>query len=160
MDTVISAVAMESVRDLVTSVAALFAEDGEQRDRHMDTAWPKREGRNYYATLLEDHRSLCLLAYSQAGARATVAGHLIGRMMRANPLRPDAVVAVLESMRVNPAHRREGIGTLLIGHFRQWALLLGANEASVTAYAANTSAIEFYSHHGFVPFELTLHMPL
>jgi len=126
----------------------------------MDTAWPKREGRNYYATLLEDHRSLCLLAYSQAGARAAVAGHLIGRMIRANPLRPDAVVAVLESMRVNPAHRREGIGTLLMGHFRQWALLLGANEASVTAYAANTSAIEFYSHHGFVPFELTLHTPL
>jgi len=63
-------------------------------------------------------------------------------------------------MRVNPAHRREGIGTLLMGHFRQWALLLGANEASVTAYAANTSAIEFYSRHGFVPFELTLHTPL
>ena len=89
-----------------------------------------------------------------------VAGHLIGRMIRANPLRPDAVVAVLESMWVNPTHRRKGIGTLLIGHFRRWSLLLGANEASVTAYAANTSAIDFYSHHRFLPFELTLHMPL
>jgi GNAT superfamily N-acetyltransferase len=160
MDTVIRTIAIDSVPELITSVAGLFAEDGGQRDPYIDTGWPDRDGSHYYATLVEDDRSLCLLAYAKPDAGATVAGHLIGRMTRPNTLRPDAVVAVLESMRVNPAHRREGIGTLLVDHFRKWALLQGANEASVTAYAANAYAIAFYRHHGFTPFELTLHLPL
>ena len=126
----------------------------------MDSGWPKREGTHYYSTLVEDPDSLCLLAYPTTGPQGTALGHLIGRMARANPLRPDAVVAVLESMRVNPAHRRQGIGNLLMNHFRHWAVSQGANEASVTAYSANTSAINFYRHHGFAPFELTLHQTL
>ena len=126
----------------------------------MDTDWPTREGSNYYTALVEDSRSLCLLAYPAQDLKGTVVGHLVGRISRPNPLRPGAVVAVLESMRVSPDHRRRGIGTLLMGHFRGWARSEGANEASVTAYSANASAISFYCHHGFVPFELTLHQRL
>lgn len=47
-----------------------------------------------------------------------------------------------------------------MGHFLEWSLSQGANEVSVTAYSANTSAISFYQQHGFAPFELTLHLPL
>lgn len=36
----------------------------------------------------------------------------------------------------------------------------GANQLSVTAYAANESAISFYRGRGFTPFELTLHAPI
>ena len=160
MDTIIAPVAEESLPDLVMSVAGLFAEDGGQRDRHLDRGWPNREGGSYYTGLLEDDRSLCLLAYAPTDTSATSVGHLIGRMIRLNPLRPHALVAVLESMRVHPAHRREGVGTLLVGHFLKWAHVHGANEASVTAYAANAPAVAFYRHQGFAPFELTLHRPL
>lgn len=163
MGTIITAATSESVPQLVTSVAALFAEDGGHRDRHMDLEWPEREGAAYYAALVDDDRSLCLLSYSSTEAaerRDRVAGHLIGRRIRPNPLRPDAVTVVLESIRVNPAHRRQGIGTRMMGHFSDWAISHGANEASVTAFSTNTSAIEFYCHHGFAPFELTLHRPL
>jgi GNAT superfamily N-acetyltransferase len=160
MDAIISVAAPDSLPQLIASVAALFAEDGGRRDRHMDTEWPTREGTNYYTTLFEDPRSLCLLAYATTESRGAVVGHLIGRILRPNPLRSDALVAVLESMRVSRDCRRRGIGTLLIGHFRDWALSEGANEASVTAYSANVSAISFYCHNGFVPFELTLHKPL
>jgi GNAT superfamily N-acetyltransferase len=63
-------------------------------------------------------------------------------------------------MRVKPDHRRQGVGTLLMEHFYKWAQLQGATEASVTAYATNNSATEFYRHQGFTPFELTLHLAL
>jgi GNAT superfamily N-acetyltransferase len=160
METIIVRVAEDAVPQLVTSVAGLFAEDGGQRDRQIDTGWPNREGSSYYTSLLQDDRSLCLLAYPASDRSATSASHLIGRMIRPNPIRPHAVVAVLESMRVNPRYRRQGIGSLLVEHFSRWAQLQGANEASVTAYAGNTPAVAFYRHHGFTPFEVTLHLPL
>jgi GNAT superfamily N-acetyltransferase len=161
MDTIITRIGVDSVPELITSVAGLFAEDGGKRDRYIDTAWPKREGTNYYANLLGADRSLCLLAYARTKTpRVTPAGHLIGRIGHPNALRPNAVVAVLESMRVKPDHRRQGVGTLLMEHFYKWAQLQGATEASVTAYATNNSATEFYRHQGFTPFELTLHLAL
>lgn len=138
----------EDVPALVASAAALFAEDGGRRDPFMDTGWPAREGTPYYAGLVEDPACLCLLAGE---------GHLIGRLRPPNFLRPGAVTAVLESMRVGPAHRRTGVGGALVATFLAWAREKGANEVTVQAYAANAEALAFYRALGFEPFEVTLH---
>ncbi|MGV9295630.1 GNAT family N-acetyltransferase [Amycolatopsis sp. NPDC003676] len=156
MNTVVRATP-ESVPQLVASATALFAEDGGQRDPWMDRTWPHREGPAYYTDLVHRSDSLCLLALSAAGAAI---GHLIGRIRRADPLRPEAVVGVLESMRVDPAHRGTGVGTALADEFFAWARESGANQVSVTAYAANESALSFYRGRGFTPFELALHAPI
>lgn len=134
---------------LVASAAALFAEDGGRHDPFMDTGWPAREGHSYYAGLVEDPQCLCLLADGGAG-------HLIGRLRRPDPLRPDAVTAVLESMRVAPERRREGIGGALVDRFLAWARERGASEMSVQAYAQNAGALAFYRAHGFRPFLVAL----
>lgn len=160
MKTLIVSAESDSVPWLVESVAALFEEDGGRRDPYMDIHWPERDGACYYRAAVEDVNCLCLVARDGVDSRSQVVGHLIGRTARSNPLRPDAVQIVLESMRVDPAHRCQGVGTLLVDHFRKWGHALGANEASVTAYAANTTAVQFYRHCGFSPFELTLHLPL
>ncbi|NBH09292.1 GNAT family N-acetyltransferase [Amycolatopsis sp. SID8362] len=143
----VSVCAPGDVPALVASAAALFEEDGGRRDPFMDTGWPAREGEAYYASLVADPACLCLLA---AG------GHLIGRLRPPDPLRPGAVSAVLESMRVGPGHRRSGAGAALVEAFLGWARDHGANDVKVTAYAANHGALEFYRAQGFEPFEVVL----
>jgi GNAT superfamily N-acetyltransferase len=139
----------EDVPELLASAAALFAEDGGRRDPFMDTGWPAREGTAYYAGLVDDPDCLCLLARDGGG-------HLVGRLRRPNPLRPGAVTAVLESMRVAPERRRTGVGSALVDAFLAWARERGANEMTVQAYAQNDGALAFYRAQGFRPFEVTL----
>ena len=139
--------------ELVASAAGLFAEDGGRRDPYMDVTWPDREGAAYYRQLIADPACLCLVA--ERGG-----GHLIGRLLGTSPLRPEAVRAVLESMRVAPDRRREGIGAELTEKFLAWAAERGANEVTVEAYAANEAALAFYRAQGFTPFEVTLRRTL
>ncbi|MFG1647561.1 GNAT family N-acetyltransferase [Amycolatopsis sp. NPDC049252] len=145
----VSVCTAEEVPQFVASVAGLFAEDGGRRDPFMDTGWPDREGEAYYAGLVKDPACLCLLAPGGGG-------HLVGRLRPPNPLRPGAVTADLESLRVDAGHRRAGIGGELVAAFFAWARENGANELRVKAFAANESALEFYRAQGFEPFEVTL----
>jgi GNAT superfamily N-acetyltransferase len=143
------------VASIVASVSALFREDGGRQDRFMDVGWPGREGWSYYADAVADDASLCLVA-ELTGPERTAIGHLVGRMRRPDSLRPGAVVAVLESMRVDHDHRGTGAGTQLIASFREWARSRGANEATVHAYAANAPALAFYRARGFAPRQVSL----
>ncbi|WP_284749688.1 GNAT family N-acetyltransferase [Amycolatopsis sp. RTGN1] len=142
----------EEVPELVKSAEALFAEDAGTHDPRMDLGWPAREGAPYYQDLVENENALCLLARSDGA----VAGHLIGRLLPVGSLRPDAVRAVLESMRVAAERRREGVGEALVSAFVTWARERGANELVVQAYAHNESGLAFYGAQGFQPFEVTL----
>jgi GNAT superfamily N-acetyltransferase len=58
-------------------------------------------------------------------------------------------------MRVAPGSRQAGVGSLLVQHFFGWAREHGAQQASVTAFAANDTAQRFYARHGFVPQSVT-----
>jgi GNAT superfamily N-acetyltransferase len=131
---------------LLESVAGLFREDAGRRDSLVDPGWPARDGAAYYAGLMSDRA--CLLALARDGDR--VIGHLVGRLTGPNPVRTGSL-AVLESMRVAPDARRAGVGGLLVRHFFDWARDGGAEQASVTAYAANHPARRFYARHGFIP---------
>ena len=131
-------------------VAALFLEDGGRHDSLMDLDWPAREGAAYYSALMNDET--CLVALARDGG--DVIGHLIGRLSGPDSLRTGRV-AVLESMRVASGSRRAGTGSLLVRHFLTWARDGGAQQASVTAYAANDAAQRFYARHGFRPKSVT-----
>lgn len=152
MTSTIDRVTLDSLDDFVASVDGLFAEDAGTHDPAMDLGWPDRAGHAYYAALLGDEKTLCLLATTANGA----AGHLIGKIAAPRGLRPGEVTAVLESMRVAEHARRTGVGSALITEFRKWAVEKNATEAKVTAFAANAGAIDFYRNNGFAPFELTL----
>jgi GNAT superfamily N-acetyltransferase len=142
----------EEVPELVKSAEALFAEDAGSHDPRMDLGWPAREGAAYYQDLVEDENALCLLAR----ADGAVAGHLIGRLLPVGSLRPGAVRAALESMRVAAERRREGVGEALVSAFVSWAGERGANELVVQAYAHNEGGLAFYRAQGFRPFEVRL----
>lgn len=138
---------------LVASVAGLFAEDGARHDSLMDAGWPAREGTAYYTALIGDKTCLVTLA-RQDGQDGQVIGHLIGRLSGPDALRTGRI-AVLESMRVAPAARRAGVGSLLVENFLSWARDHDAAQASVTAFAANQTAQRFYERHGFVATSVT-----
>ncbi|MFF0774720.1 GNAT family N-acetyltransferase [Nonomuraea wenchangensis] len=155
MDAFIEVARPEDVPALVRSAAALFREDGGRRDPHMDVDWPERDGSAYYDGMVTGPDTLALLV-RLGGPGGPVAGHLTGQLRAPDELRPDAVVAVLVSMRVAEELRGKGVGTELVGRFLAWAQERGANEASVSAYVANTGALRFYEACGFEPHEVTL----
>lgn len=146
----VSTATQDDIHSLVASVAELFLEDGGRHDPLRDLDWPSREGTAYYSALLDD--GTCLLALARNGSE--VIGHLIGRLHGPGGTFI-ARIADLESMRVAPAFRRAGVGGLLVQHFLTWARERGAQQASVTAYAANDAAQRFYARHGFAPISIT-----
>lgn len=139
----------------VASVTGLFEEDAGTHDPVTDVSWPVREGHDYYGGLLADEA--VLLAVARADDR--VVGHVVGKLVEPDSLRR-ARLAVLESIRVDPAHRGHGVGSRLVEHFLDWARSRRATQASVSAFAANTGAQRLYHRHGFTPMTLTLRAPL
>jgi GNAT superfamily N-acetyltransferase len=142
----VKAAAPEDLDVFLESVAELFREDGGQHDSLVDLGWPARDGAAYYGALMSDRD--CLLALARDGDR--VVGHLVGKLTGPSPVHTGRL-AVLESMRVVADSRRAGVGSLLVRRFFDWAREGGAEQASVTAYAANHAARRFYAQHGFIP---------
>jgi GNAT superfamily N-acetyltransferase len=140
----------------LASVDGLFHEDAGVHDGYGDSEWAARGGAAYFADLLTNPEAIPLLA--RDGERAL--GHLVGRVLEPDTLRPGTRVAVLESMRVVPEARGRGVGGRLVAAFFDWARECGAVRASVTAYTANEGAQRFYARHGFVPASVTLRATL
>ena len=141
----------DDMKSFVASVTGLFREDAGTHDPSMDITWPVREGLAYYCGLLSDES--CLLAVARDGDQ--IIGHLVGKLLEPDSLRLQRF-AVLESMRVDPSRRGGGIGSMLIDHFLRWARQRGAQQASVTAFAANQRAQHVYQRHGFTPVAVTM----
>jgi GNAT superfamily N-acetyltransferase len=140
----------------LASVDGLFHDDAGVHDPYGDAEWAARGGTAYFTDLLADPRAVPLLA--RDGDRAV--GHLVGRVLEPDTLRPGTRVAVLESMRVVPDARGRGVGGRLVAEFLAWAKERGAVRAGVTAYAANEGAQRFYARHGFVPASVSLRVTL
>jgi GNAT superfamily N-acetyltransferase len=139
------------VAALVESMTGLSREDAGQHDPYRDPEWVTREGGAYYAGLVGEPAVLLLLA--REGER--VLGHLVGKLSEPTSMRP-CRFAILESMRVAPESRGRGVGGRLVEEFFGWAREHHAEQAVVTAYAANQGALRFYARHGFAPHEVSM----
>ncbi|WP_327721107.1 GNAT family N-acetyltransferase [Streptomyces sp. NBC_00490] len=145
----------EDIAGLVASSARLFAEDGGTRDATINVHWPREHGAAAFAAALEDPERLVLVVDHQG----RVVGHLMGSVTEATARRL-VKSATLVSMYVRPEHRRARAGAALVTEFLDWARGQGAEEAEVTAYAANTDAVRFYERGGFAPQLVTLRQTL
>jgi GNAT superfamily N-acetyltransferase len=155
-DLVVSAATEDDRAAFIASVDGLFHEDAAVHDPYGDPEWAARGGAAYFADLLSDPKAVPLLA--RDGGRAV--GHLVGRVYEPDTLRAGTRVAVLESMRVDPAARGRGVGSRLVGAFFEWARERGAVRGGVSAYGANERAQRFYARHGFAPASVTLRAAL
>jgi hypothetical protein len=68
-------------------------------------------------------------------------------MRRNDPLRPGAIIAILESMRVDSGRRRNGVGQHWFPHY-----LHGLRKRS--------ESVERHRVYGFAPFDMTLQRAL
>lgn len=143
------------VPSLVELSLALFQEDAGQRDPFMNLNWPNEEGDEHYGRLVAGEESLCLLAT----AGQTPIGYLAGYLWDGGTLRP-LKMAELESMYVQQEWRGRGVGRRLVAEFLQWARRKRVQRVSVTAFAANTRAVDFYCELGFEPKSVSLEMGL
>jgi GNAT superfamily N-acetyltransferase len=154
-DLTVSVVRPADLTALVESVKGLVEEDSKRHDPYRNPDWAEREGAEYYAGIVDDPAVLLLLA--RDGEQAI--GHLVGKLREPTLMFPDRY-AILESLRVAPAARRQGIGSWLVEEFFGWLRARGAARALVTAYTANEGARRLYARHGFVPHEVTMQAPV
>ena len=57
---------------------------------------------------------------------------------------------LIESVAVDPAHRRRGLATAVLAELLDWGASLGATTALLHVETVNTGAIALYERHGFV----------
>ena len=143
----------KDIGEIVELNYALFQEDAGQRDPFMNLNWPREEGDEHFSRLVSGDHSVCLLAEIDG----KIVGYLAGYTMDATSLRP-VNLAELESMFVRQEFRGQGVGTALANEFMKWSKQKGAQRVSVTAYAANEKAVEFYKGLGFEPRNLSLEL--
>lgn len=137
---------------LVTSSAALFAEDGVSRDRLRNAEWPQDHGCAWIEGLLAAPDALVLVAVDLDG---DVVGHLIGCFYAPSVMWTGARTELISTY-VAPADRGRNVGGRLVEAFIAWSRERGAERFHVSAYAANEAAIGFYRRHGFAPLSVEL----
>jgi ribosomal protein S18 acetylase RimI-like enzyme len=141
----------DDITTLVRLNAALFDEDAGQRDPFTNLNWPNEQGNEHFTERVTDDHSRCLLVETTD----QVIGYLAGYLNEKTELRP-VRVAKLESMYVEKDYRSRGVGKSVATDFLEWASTRGATRASVSVFAANDRAIEFYQRLGFEPKTLSL----
>jgi ribosomal protein S18 acetylase RimI-like enzyme len=99
---------------------------------------------------LAGEEGICLIAL----AGPEVAGYLVGSLTE--NAHPSIQYAALETIKVVPEYRRQGVGSALVEDFRGWAREAGATRLSVDVAPRNAAAIGFYEAHGFIPATLVL----
>lgn len=133
----------------------LFQEDAGQRDPFTNLNWAPEFGHDYFRPMITDETFLCLLAEVDEKP----VGFLIGYLKKPSDVRP-IHAAELHSMFVDQEVRSQKIGEALAQQFLQWAKENGSIRASVSAYASNERAIQFYQSLGFAPKSLSLEVGL
>ena len=98
-------------------------------------------------SILEDGQQ-CIMAACEQGK---VIGLLHG-FIRDTPVHPMLVMrtfAKIDSMGVDQAYKRQGVGHKLIEHFQAWAKSRGATSLELNVYHFNREAVRFYQQEGF-----------
>jgi ribosomal protein S18 acetylase RimI-like enzyme len=141
------------VQSIVKLSYALFQEDAGQRDPFVNLEWPKEEGKEHYSSIVARYNGICLLAIVDGA----IVGYLAGYTRDKSSFRL-VKLAELESMFVNEDFRGQQVGTKLVRKFLEWSREKEAQRVSVSAYYANSRAIDFYQGLGFEPKSLTLEL--
>jgi GNAT superfamily N-acetyltransferase len=142
---------IDDLDDLVSSCAALFAEDGAARDRLRNVNWPASHGATWCADVLAAPANFVIVAT----ADGEVVGHLIGMYSEPSEMWT-ASRAELVSMFIAEPVRGQGVGGRLVEEFITWARDRGATRMHVQAYTTNEPAIRLYQRLGFTPLSTTL----
>lgn len=113
------------------------------------------EGVTHFAKHL-NRESGTAVFIAESGGR--VVGYLAASC-NTSPHRLQNPVADIETMFVDAAQRRQGVGSKLVDAFISWAQEQGAVHLEVMAWSGNRRTLEFYRRHGFVDDAVRLTRP-
>lgn len=126
-----------------------------KHDDDLNLDWPYNgEGVEYYKKLASSGYGNCVIAYDNDKAVGYVA-----MSVKDFGYRKSKYVEI-ENMGVDPDHRSQGIGHLLINETKKWAKSQNATKLYVEAYFKNNKAIKFYKRGGFGEIDLEMDMTI
>jgi GNAT superfamily N-acetyltransferase len=125
-------------------------------DDSFNLNWPYEEGTKYFEECLSPSPgSAVFIAEAQGKAVGYLCAASSSRAWRSvNP------IAELENMYVDESYRRQGVGSLLVESFKEWAKDNGAARIRVGAFSKNVRALGFYHKCGFRDLEIHLEQSL
>jgi GNAT superfamily N-acetyltransferase len=132
----------------------LFKKEQKDFDNTLKINWPfTTEGEKYFQYLMESNNGQVWLALVDGEP----VGYLAGKIKSDTPSsRKIKKRAVPDNMFVLADFRNRGIGGKLVKEFIKWTSLKKVDNIRVTAFAKNSSAINFYKKYGFQEYNLTL----
>ena len=132
----------------------LFVHDQEY-DPTLWMNWPfeDNKGARYFMEKINHANGVCLVAEMNG----EIVGYVAGSMKKA-PSHRDVTLSELENMLVKDGHRGQGIGGKLAKAFVDWSREQGAQRVTVSAYAGNADAVQFYKNQGFIPYATELEL--
>jgi len=129
--------------------------DNRKYDADLDLNWAQgSEGHKYFSQLLQNPEALCLIAEDDGKKIGYIAGSPKVFSYRMSKY------AELENMGVTPEYRSQGVGSMLIDKFFEWAKKKGLDKVYLSAYSANTGALAFYKKKGLVEIDVSLEKEL
>jgi len=141
---------IEIIQDLSQK---LSIKEEEEFDRKIDPEWNKRpEAGDYFQSRITGDQGYAIIAEHEEN----VIGYLVGGINEAEEFRDTETIAEAETMYIEPDYRGKGLGSKMFENFLEWGKKQEAERARVEASAGNTGAIEFYRHHEFEDYSLTL----
>lgn len=156
MENVLIRKAIEDDLDKILEMSDQLTVAGFPYDREVDLKWAHtQKGKKYYREIILMTSCICFVA--------EINNEIIGFALAAKKEVPQfrtVKVVKLEELFVKDQYRNKGIGKLLIDYFLNWAKSVGADKAAVNVYFMNEKGIEFYKREGFIPYDLTLEIPL
>lgn len=138
------------LKDIQNLNNQLFELEYNNFDSALKVGWTFEEkGTSYFKDMLENE-----IVYI-AVDKENVVGYLAGSINIQGSYVTKSLAEV-DNMFVLEEYRKYGIGTKLIGEFKEYCLQNKIEELKVTASAKNINAINFYKRNGFNEFETTL----
>ena len=138
------------LKDIQNLNNQLFELEYNNFDSALKVGWTFEEkGTSYFKDMLENE--IVYIALD----KDNVVGYLAGSINIQGSYVTKSLAEV-DNMFVLEEYRKYGIGTKLIGKFKEYCLQNKIEELKVTASAKNINAISFYKKNGFNEFETTL----
>lgn len=127
----------------------LFEKEVNDYDDTLKVSWPQTEdGERYFRNIIIN--GYAVVAEVEDGIVGYLAGSINARSYCTTRC------GEIDNIFVDQEFRNFGIGTVLVENFLQYCKDQGIRQVKVTAYFANSQAIDFYKNSGFSEYELTL----
>jgi ribosomal protein S18 acetylase RimI-like enzyme len=132
-----------------------FDESHKKHDKTLNLNWPNTyNAQKWFDRRINDKKSLFLVAESDD----KLVGYFCGSISKVYSHRKRVKSADLENIFISGNYRRKHLGSQFVEKFIKWCKENKVKQISVSAFANNQSAINFYHKFGFINYVITMEL--